>query len=190
MADAARLDFCAPGFYPNRVPLLVPHSEFLAPAGLSIRANAVRTDDRLSLRFEARGATDAIAWPARTDGERRDELWRTTCFEAFVGSVGDGGYHEFNLAPSGDWATYRFDGYRAGMRDAAPVPKVELGPNHLSAEIDLAATDLAGRDWQVALTAVIEATDGTRSFWALRHAPGAPDFHHRACFALELPALR
>ena len=36
------------------------------------------------------------------------------------------------------------------------------------------------------LSAVIEEHDGTLSYWALRHAPGKPDFHHRDAFALEL----
>jgi hypothetical protein len=33
---------------------------------------------------------------------------------------------------------------------------------------------------------VIEAADGSLSYWALRHPPGKPDFHHRDAFALEL----
>ena len=37
------------------------------------------------------------------------------------------------------------------------------------------------------LSAVIEEKDGTVSWWALAHPEGPPDFHHDACFALELP---
>ncbi len=40
----------------------------------------------------------------------------------------------------------------------------------------------------IALSAVIEETDGTKSYWALRHPPGPPDFHHPDCFALTLEA--
>ncbi len=48
-------------------------------------------------------------------------------------------------------------------------------------------------DWQdepiqLNLTAVIEETDGTKSYWALAHPSGKPDFHHRDCFALQLEA--
>ena len=42
--------------------------------------------------------------------------------------------------------------------------------------------------WAVALSAVIEETDGAKSYWALAHPPGPPDFHHPDCFALTLPA--
>ena len=35
---------------------------------------------------------------------------------------------------------------------------------------------------------VIEELDGTKSYWALAHPPGKPDFHHPDCFALTLAA--
>jgi hypothetical protein len=35
-------------------------------------------------------------------------------------------------------------------------------------------------------TAVIEDRDGRLSYWALRHPPGKPDFHHADSFALKL----
>src|SRR3546814_3736372 len=31
---------------------------------------------------------------------------------------------------------------------------------------------------KLALSAVIEELDGTKSYWALAHPPGKPDFHH------------
>jgi hypothetical protein len=43
----------------------------------------------------------------------------------------------------------------------------------------------AGR-WQMSLTAVIEETNGRKSYWALAHAAGKPDFHHKDGFILEL----
>jgi len=39
---------------------------------------------------------------------------------------------------------------------------------------------------RVALATMLEAIDGSLSYWALRHAPGRPDFHHRDGFALTL----
>ncbi|MFC7497623.1 hypothetical protein ACFQRC_00110 [Enterovirga sp. GCM10030262] len=44
--------------------------------------------------------------------------------------------------------------------------------------------------WQLGLSAVIEETNGRKSYWALAHPPGDPDFHHEDCFALELAAAR
>jgi hypothetical protein len=41
--------------------------------------------------------------------------------------------------------------------------------------------------WRLGLSAVIEDTRGSLSYWALAHPPGKPDFHHADGFALELP---
>jgi hypothetical protein len=38
------------------------------------------------------------------------------------------------------------------------------------------------------LSAVIEETSGAKSYWALAHPPGRPDFHHADGFALMLDA--
>ncbi|MBX3593090.1 MAG: DOMON-like domain-containing protein [Sphingomonas sp.] len=126
------------------------------------------------------------ASPSRTDG-----LWKRTCFELFVAGAGER-YLEFNLSPSSRWAAYAFDRYRTGMRDLpmATDPQVEVttraGAIAVRAAIDL--TGAGAGPLTIGLSAVIEEDDGTRSYWALRHPPGAPDFHHRDCFALELPA--
>lgn len=42
--------------------------------------------------------------------------------------------------------------------------------------------------WQMNLTAVIEANDGTKSYWALAHPAGPPDFHNPDCFVARVPA--
>jgi hypothetical protein len=56
----------------------------------------------------------------------------------------------------------------------------------LTAVIDAAAV-AAG---PAGLAAVIEDGEGNLSYWALAHPPEKPDFHHRDCFALKLPAPR
>ena len=40
---------------------------------------------------------------------------------------------------------------------------------------------------RIALAAVVEARDGSRSYWALRHPAPSPDFHHANGFAIALP---
>jgi hypothetical protein len=53
----------------------------------------------------------------------------------------------------------------------------------LRAELDIPAIGPC----RLGLSAVLEDTAGMRSYWALAHPPGAPDFHNPDCFALELP---
>ena len=38
----------------------------------------------------------------------------------------------------------------------------------------------------IALSAVVEQSNGSLSYWALKHPPGRPDFHHADGYVLEL----
>jgi hypothetical protein len=156
----------------------------------------------LMFTYTITGKIDALAIPPLADAARADGLWQHTCFEAFLRNDAGEGYYEFNFAPSTQWAAYRFSGYRTERRDvseiASHVINVETGPEHyrlraslnveplqrLSPNAEMAARRIAGR---VGLAAVVEETSGHRSYWALAHPPGKPDFHHADCFTLEVP---
>lgn len=153
----------------------------------AVSVGLVRRKNLLSLAFRVDCPPGSLALPEPQEAARTDGLWQHTCFEAFV-RRGDNGYAEFNLAPSGQWAAYDFDSYRGGMRNRevlAPKIAVESGPFEVVLTADLDVADLSGA---LVLSAVIEETDGTKSYWALAHAPRRPDFHHAACFAATLPA--
>jgi hypothetical protein len=119
---------------------------------------------------------------------RADELWRTTCFEAFLRAEGDDGYREWNFAPSGEWAAYDFTGYRDGMAEAeVPPPYIRLEDNFTWWAVGATIAVDAAREWHLGLSAVLEEKDGTKSYWALAHRPGdKPDFHAADCFAAKL----
>lgn len=128
-------------------------------------------------------------------GARRvhtDELWKSTCFEMFFAQSGDA-YIELNLSPSGAFAAYHFDHYRTGMKTVdMPPPAIDLA--HMGDKLVIAAhlseDDLPwGAMGQVGISAVIEERSGAKSYWALAHPDGKPDFHHRDCFALTLAPL-
>ena len=112
-------------------------------------------------------------------------MWRTTCFEAFLAA--DEAYREFNFSPSTEWASYIFDGYRTGMREApelaVPDP-LEIGVGSAELEVSFERPPDVRR---MGLSAVIETTDGAMSYWALAHPSDKPDFHHPDSFVLELP---
>jgi hypothetical protein len=166
-----------------------------SPPGYNVGAKlSLIGSDVLMIEYVISGSLRGLLIPPPIVPQRRDELWRRTCFEAFIGSPG-GSYVEFNFAPSREWASYRFEAYRSGMEPAhdlfAPPIFPELTSDQrfgLTAFIDLRPLSQAGST-HVAVSAVIEETDGTKSYWALAHPPGeAPDFHHPAGFVLELPA--
>jgi len=121
---------------------------------------------------------------------RADELWRHTCFEAFLRPSPGAAYYEFNFAPSTQWAAYLFSGYRSGMRVASEIgaPRIEVRSSPdcyvLQAALDLSSLPHEA-SWRLGLAAVIEERSGRRSYWALAHPPGKADFHHADCFAHE-----
>jgi hypothetical protein len=172
---------------------LVPHPSTPCAAVRALAVDAHRAGEtRLRLRYVLTGDLDRLRIAPQQPPRRADKLWQHTCFEAFVAAAGIEGYSEFNFAPSTEWAAYGFPGYRSGMTalDPAGLPRisVERGPERLAleAEIDLAALPGGRGELRLALSAVVEASDGSLSYWALRHPPGKPDFHHADGFTLKL----
>lgn len=121
---------------------------------------------------------------------RADELWLHTCFEAFIKPDGGEGYLEFNIAPTHDWQAYAFSGYRAGRHPLVlPMPPLETAVTRDGCElrVDLPLAGLVtDGPWHIGLAAVIEESGGAISYWALKHAPDKPDFHHPDTFALTV----
>lgn len=120
---------------------------------------------------------------------RRDELWRGTCCELFVRDPVGGGYAEYNFAPCGDWAAYRFDDYRAGcVAVDASIPRIvlERTPSVLELNVTLRDLPLITLDQRRIGIACIVETATELSYWALAHPRGRPDFHHVRAFAVTL----
>ena len=99
------------------------------------------------------------------------------------------GYCEFNFSPSGEWAVYAFRGYRDGGEsdiELSPGGVVRRTMNRLELDAGICQDFLPpGRPLRLGLSAVVEDADGELSYWALRHPPGKPDFHHTDAFALN-----
>jgi hypothetical protein len=144
----------------------------------------------LALSFRVTADPARLRVPPRAPSGRADGLWRHTCFEAFVAVPETLAYREFNFSPSGQWQVYAFHAYRAGgpLESAlTPAITLELKPNGLNLHARIPSADLPPGDrLRLALSAVLEAADGSLSYWALRHPPGRPDFHHPDTFALEI----
>jgi hypothetical protein len=141
-------------------------------------------DGLYRLCYRVFGDADKLRIPPHGSPNRANDLWRHTCFECFVAGNGTD-YREFNFSPSTQWAAYRFESYRRGMKELDPVshPRISFtlmpGAFFLDAVVDLSgfvARDAPGP--RMALAAIIEDVDGATSYWALAHPPGKPDFHH------------
>lgn len=175
--------------------VLTCHPETGSPAVEEIEAHVSWTrDNALAFAYVLKGDLMRLRIPLPQPSRRTDRLWQHTCFEAFVALKGKPEYYEFNFAPSSQWAVYGFQRYRVGtaLEDDMPAPKITVHnlPNGLDLEaivhLDSLLVTQPGTCLQLALCAVIEDENGTLSYWALKHSPGKPDFHHRDTFALDL----
>jgi len=138
--------------------------------------------------FGVSAPLERFVFPQSDDPGRRDELWQTTCFEAFHRAGDEAAYREWNFAPSGDWAAYDFSGYRDGMSKAeVAAPYIRLEDNFTWWALGATIAVDADQAWRLGLSAVLEEKDGIKSYWALAHPPGdKPDFHAPDCFAAKL----
>jgi hypothetical protein len=150
----------------------------------------------LVLHYVVTGKIGDLRLPAVTAPARADLLWQHTCFEAFIRTPPGAVYHEFNFAPSTQWAAYRFSDYRREMSPASLKTAPGIETQSSSARYELRVSlDLEGMPelpanarWRLALSAVIEERNGDKSYWALAHPPGKPDFHHGDGFACDVEA--
>jgi hypothetical protein len=179
--------------------LLRLHPESRGSAAEHVEVVVARPQpEKLVLSYTVTGKIGDISIPPVTRAIRTDELWQHTCFEAFARGASGNEYYEFNFSPSTQWAAYRFIDYRSGMSvatevDAPPIDiRSHLESFTLQTVLALDRLSVLPRDasWHLALSAVIEETKGNKSYWALVHPPGKPDFHHSDSFAYKLsPAM-
>jgi len=201
-----------------RLPLVLHPDSVCGPVrALYVEVQRLR-HGRHIFRYVVEGDIQHIRLGHHVHNDRRDELWRHSCFEAFLQVDGQSDYLEFNLSTDG-WNCYHFDDYRQGMSEARIAePRIEAGRYEgpvaagtrahftdldtfdayqapflmLQAHVELKSrTELwMGQPWRLGLSAVIEENSGRKSYWALKHPDGPPDFHRADCFTLELPAAR
>ncbi|MEJ0037028.1 MAG: DOMON-like domain-containing protein [Gammaproteobacteria bacterium] len=179
-----------------------PLHPFALPSEAPVRALAASAEadgeGALRFRYVLDADLSAVRIPAARPSARADELWKHTCFEAFISGPSHGDeYRELNFSPSMEWAAYSFESYRKGMAGvslpSAPRIEVTRTGSQLVVNARIGTRGLLPESWRasdaklrIALSAVIEDESGRLSYWALKHAPDKPDFHHAAGFILEV----
>jgi hypothetical protein len=179
----------------RRTVTLTCHPDTPSAAVHRVDARAGRTrEGTLKIAYDLHADLGRLRIPRPGAPRIAEGLWRHTCFELFIRPEGAAAYHEINVSPSGEWAVYAFERYREGapLADETLDPRVTVrcaaGTLELAAAIDL--TRLSSRHASahlgLAISAVIEDSDGTLSYWALCHPAGRPDFHHADGYAIDL----
>lgn len=182
---------------------LACHPDARSEAVHGVAARIRRTQNgTLAMTYVIDGDLARLKIPAPAFPRIGEELWQHTCCEIFIACDGQAAYHEFNFSPSGAWAAYAFTRYRegaplahrgwdltlvAGVSARSAGNRLELDA---SIRLDRLSPLHAAAKLTLAVSTVIEDRDGGLSYWALRHPPGRPDFHHPDAFALELDEVR
>jgi hypothetical protein len=147
----------------------------------------------LHMTFRLDGDVPRIWVPSPGAPRFATQLWQHTCFEAFIAVQGQPAYHEFNFAPSGEWAVYAFCGYRNGGLLANEMLQPHIAVRSTGSRLELDTIVRLDRlsavhpraSLRIGLSAIIEASAGL-SYWALRHPADRPDFHDADGFGLLL----
>lgn len=157
---------------------------------IQIQADLQVKAHELTLTFHLHDPEKQVADPLVEgkwrDWARADELWKTTCFEAFFAVPGEPGYWELNLSPAHQkWNLYWFDEYR---KPQPPTFCMDFRLFDVRATHDrldvLLKTELTIKKLEVALCAVVRTAHGI-SYFALDHG-AKPDFHRRVGFLIRL----
>ncbi len=144
--------------------LLVRHPDTPPGAIQAIDAELERVPGGAVATFRTIGDVSRLVIPSVGAAERTDDLWRTTCFELFIAGEGSG-YREYNLSPSGAWAAYEFNDYRAGMRQASAEIEIQSTNDHRSLLMLAKIASEFPNPAHIGLTAVIEEADGLLRYW-------------------------
>ena len=174
------------------------HTFFLKPFeriknDLQITGEIIRDENVLTIHYRLKGNLEKIEIPATEKLPiRKNELWKNTCFEFFLGIKNSPIYWEFNLSPSGDWNIYHFDDYRQSMQLENKVESLpfnilrDSNALYLGLEFNLDGLVSIIENFDISITTVIKSKEGNISYWALKHCGKEADFHLRDSFVLEI----
>jgi len=176
----------------SRTVRLTPYAPIADGSVQSLEVQVESSAGALNLRYSLSADLSRLKTPALKPMRRADELWKHTCFEAFLRAATGTGYCEVNVAPSTEWAMYSFDDYRQGMKPTnvpqPPVIAVDRSAHGLIVDVRLNLKVLPPSR-ALALTAVLEHEGGSLSYWSLQHPAAKPDFHHPDGFVLQIQEL-
>jgi hypothetical protein len=173
---------------------LIPFKASSQTSKIKIYAEAFKTSDEFSFNFIIEDKNKIIFLSDNQSSGRKNELWKSTCFEAFFGPAGSEAYWELNLATGGSWNFYNFDAYRntSEPREDNRVTKIgftktleDEGITRLEIKIPIQSLNLKGKV-EVALCSVIEFKNKEKAYFAIKHVSDKPDFHQRDSFICNL----
>tara|TARA_B110000263_G_scaffold243136_1_gene249482 strand:- start:174 stop:734 length:561 start_codon:yes stop_codon:yes gene_type:complete len=163
---------------------LVPFAPVAAIDSVICTIEAINDPAAMNISFLINGDLNQICWP--DDVQTNDALWKHTCFEYFIAAVDEAHYYEFNQAPSGAWASYRFGRYRTDMTisDNIVADKFLMSLDEKTCDVQLEVAFPHISEFLLGLAVILEDTNAQLHYFSLSHPRDKPDFHAREHYAL------
>jgi len=155
---------------------------------LKIEAIANISQKNIKLNFQIIGNIEAYFIHSKLENEekieRKNELWKSTCFELFIANEQSEEYYEINISPFKQWNIYHFDGYKKGMKEFKKVsePIIQMTKENynykLSFEIEFNQKIFNNEGLSFNLATIILDKNNLRHFYTMYPRKTA-DFHNR-----------
>lgn len=126
---------------------------------------------------------------------RKDELWKSTCFEFFIKPVGGESYFEFNINPKLEWNFYSFVSERTGMKQVDQIKDAFMVSQTIQGEIFVTSVFLSLEKFKIQVpfyihaASVLETSKGL-SYWSKKHEGEKPDFHAAWNFKSQMGGVK
>ena len=162
---------------------LKPHTKI---ENISIEGNLVLREQKIRLSFVVKGALDEYIFPSKSIPKKANELWKSTCFELFLGNEKEETYYELNFSSSLAWNFYYLSTYRGEVEELTLLnsPKVERfeAKDEFKILFELSVENV--EDFELYNVACILLNkEHKRTFWTIKHLNSQPDFHDKASFS-------
>lgn len=148
----------------------------------NVTVNCSYNPEGMNLAYQINGNIQLLQLPIHCNSSpRADNLWQHTCGEAFVAQKNTTIYREWNFSPSRQWQVYEFANYReARTLPAVSAPQIysTVTSEQFILTVQIPSTWYPhNTPLRLGLSMVLQDITGTISYWALKHSPGAADFH-------------
>jgi hypothetical protein len=165
-------------------------------SALKVSAQLELTPQHLHLFFfwqakDLKLASNQGEWGSAEFPQRRQqELWKHTCFEAFLRVEGRSEYFEINISPGLGWNVYEFQSYR---KPQPPTESQGLVPEKILwkdsvLEAHFQHSWKSGIQINASVCSILNVSEQT-FYFSQKHSSQKPDFHQPDSFSLERKIL-
>jgi hypothetical protein len=164
---------------------------FLNPPPFQIRGEVLLGETSIMMKYILEGDFEDISFPLKScDPIRKDELWKETCFEFFLGQFDSSKYYEYNFSPSGDWSCYQFLEYRSEpineYLNFIPTVSSKQNAQCFTLSVNVPLPDNFKFNRKLGISVITKDKAEKYCFWSLSHPRNIPDFHDRRAFSIDL----